>query len=284
MRALLGAALIAAMPLLAAADSSAPRVEAVQDEAQTLADIRQQLAVLRVEMQTLTRELSTTGAPALGIEGTTYPERVEAMESRIRDLSNATERLAARVEAVSRDGANRIEDLRFQLCDLTADCDIASLPDGGPLGGASPSAAPLAAAPAPTGPAGPELAVGEQTTLDAARTAMSNGRPDVAEVAAVEFLSTYPASPLSGDARLLLGEARAAQGDANGAARAYLDAFSGAPDSSVAPVALIGLGRSLKELGQSDEACLTLDEVSIRFPDAPEVQEAAQARVELGCL
>ena len=272
-----------AVALLAAAPAAA------QDD-RTLADIRQQLSVLRVEMQGLTRELSTTGAPALGIEGTSFPDRVQSLEAELQDLSNRAERLAFRVEQVARDGGDRIETLRFQLCELTADCELSSLPPPTPLGGeagAAPAASAAPAAPdapaAPNAPAAPQLAVGERAQIDAARAALDAGRAAEAAETARAFLDAYPTGPLSGEARLLRGRALAASGDPGGAARVFLDAFSGAPDAPEAPAALLGLGRALGALGQREEACLALDEVGARYGGTPEAGEAAAEQGTLGC-
>ena len=43
---------------------------------QTLADIRQELTVLHVEIQRLKRELSTTAAPSVPLNGTSVLDRV----------------------------------------------------------------------------------------------------------------------------------------------------------------------------------------------------------------
>jgi len=260
---------------------------AAQDDGRTLADIRQQLAVLKGELGGLTRELSTTGAPALGIEGTSFPDRVAALESQFQSLTTQVERLSFRVESVARDGGNRIEDLRFQLCELTSDCDIGALPAPSTLGEASSGEVPLGdanpvEAPA-VAPAAPELAVSERAEFDTARVALSEERYADAADGFQRFVQTYPTGPLTPEAHLLRGRALSANGDDAGAARSYLESFSGTPDGPHAPGALLGLGRALGALGQTDEACLTLAEVAARFPQAAEVGEAGSARSELGC-
>ena len=80
------------------------------------------------------------------------------------------------------------------------------------------------------------------------------------------------------------GEALRNMGDITPAARAYLQSFSGAPNGPVAPEALYKLGLSLADLGQMQEACVTLGEVSIRFPSAPVASSADQQLAQLGCL
>jgi TolA-binding protein len=82
---------------------------------------------------------------------------------------------------------------------------------------------------------------------------------------------------------LLRGDALAGMGDMAPAARAYLDAFSGAPSGPEAAPALFKLGTSLADLGQTSEACVTLGEVTSRFVTSPEAPQAAAARLNMGC-
>lgn len=256
-----------------------------QDNSETLADIRQQLSVLNVEMQTLTRELSTTGAPALGIEGTSFPDRVISMEQQLQALTAKTEQMAFRIESISRDGGNRIEDLRFQLCELTPDCDLGSLPEPGPLGGAGQSAAASGGGNS-TGASsggGAQLAIGEEADFNAAKALLDQGNNAQAAQSFERFATNYPTGPLTTEAQYLKGEALSRDGQHAPAARAYLEAFSGAPEGTRAPDALLGLGRSLGSLGQTEEACLTLSEVGVRFPASAAAGQANSVRAGLGC-
>ncbi|WP_179379146.1 tol-pal system protein YbgF [Jannaschia marina] len=267
---------------------------ATAQQDQTLADIRQQLSVLQVEMQTLTNELNTTGAPGTNTGGSTVLERVNAIESELQRLTQQTERLSFRVESVARDGSARIEDLRFQLCELTPECDLGSLPNPGPLGaegagdgGGTAPATGGGTAPAPveegSDSGGPQLAVGEQADFDRARAALDAGNNAEAARLFGQFVTAYPTGPLSTDAQFFRGQALARDSQNAEAARAYLEAFSGTPEGPRAAASLVGLGTTLGALGQTDEACLTLSEVAIRFPDSPAVSEANSARAGLGC-
>jgi len=97
------------------------------------------------------------------------------------------------------------------------------------------------------------------------------------------FLATYPGGPLSGEAQFRRGEAQEALGDWRGAARSYLDAFSGAPQDPVARRALYRLAISLNALGQTSQACLTLTEVEIRYPGTEVAAEVPARRQEFRC-
>lgn len=279
MRARLAFAFVAALAALPAL--------AQQDRTQTLADIRQQLAVLNVELQGLRTELNTTGAPNVAVGGSTVLDRVNAIEQELQRLTQATERMEFRIESVSRDGAARIEDLRFQLCELTDECDLMALPDPGPLGetGAGGTESPasegiLSTAPTTTGP---QLAVSERAEFDAAKAAFDSGDTAAAAEAFGRFVTAYPTGPLTGEAQFLRGQALAAENRHAEAARAYLESFSGTPEGPYAARALVGLGTALGALGQRDEACLTLSEVAVRFPDSPAVAQANAALSGLGC-
>lgn len=252
-----------------------------QDRTETLADIRQELSVLWVDIQRLRRELSTTGAPG-GTAGGSTLERVDAIESALRRLTNATEDLQIRVDRIVTDGTNRIGDLEFRLCELEEDCDIGQLGDTPTLGGGATAVA-TATLPATSGANGPRLAEAEQSDFDRAMAAYEAGDYAGAAQGFQAYTDTYPGGALSAEAHFWRGEAEAAQGAWNRAARAYLASFSGAPDAPRAPESLYRLGTSLNELGQRDEACLTLGEVEVRYPASPIVLDARAAMTRIGC-
>jgi tol-pal system protein YbgF len=255
-----------------------------QDRAQTLADIRQELSVLFVEVQRLRGELNTTGGAMGSGGGGTVLTRVDAIEAELRRLTGLTEDLQIRIDRVVSDGTNRIGDLEFRLCELETDCDIGSLGETPSLGGVSVQpTAPAFAPVAPAAPGGANLAVAEQGDFDRARSAYEQG--DYAEAARLfeAFTQTYPGGPMSAEAHFLRGQSEAQQGAWSRAARAYLDSFTSDTQGTRAPAALLNLGTSLGQLGQTDEACLTLGEVAIRYPGDPAVAEADGARARLGC-
>jgi tol-pal system protein YbgF len=253
-----------------------------QDRVQSLADIRQELSILFVEVQRLRAELNTTGgAMGSGGEGSVL-NRVDAIEAELRRLTSATEALQLRVDRVVADGTNRVGDLEFRLCELTPDCRIGDLPPTPPLGGEAAQTGAVAVPPVATG--GANLAVAEQSDFDRARAAYDAG--DHAQAAQLfdAFTQTYPGGPLSAEAHFLRGQAEGQLGAWSRAARAYLDSFTADASGARAPAALLNLGTSLGELGQRDEACLTLSEVVSRYPGDLAAAEAQAARVRLGCM
>ena len=288
--------LVAAMGLM-----TAPAALMAQDNDQTLADIRQQLTVLNVEVQKLRRELSTTGGAAVQTGGDSVLERVATMESELQRLTSKTEEMENRINRIVADGTNRIGDLEYRLVELEGG-DLGALGETSTLGGGD---LPAVAAPGPesdrevvetTPGAGAEpangivtpineaeLAVSEKADFERAREALANGDFRSAADLFATFNQTYPGGPLAAEAELRRGEALSGLGDNREAARAYLAAFSTDPEGPVAPQSLFELGRALGTLQQTQEACVTLSEVAMRFPDSPRVAEAEAERQSLGC-
>ena len=274
--------------LVAALVAIAPLAAPAQDNTQTLADIRQELTVLYVELQRLGTELNTTGGVDLPAASGSTLDRVNALEAEISRLTNLIEEQSNRISSIVRDGTNRIGDLEYRLCELEAGCDVSKLGETPTLGGGE---LPAVAAPlAPVTPTDPgagtgsgSMAVAEQDDFNAAKAAFDAGDLAAAAEQFARFAETYPGGPLTGDAEFLRGEALAQQNLVADAARAYLASYSAAPAGQYAAEALLKLGAALGELGQVTEACVTLGEVGNRFPGSPAIAQAEAARSALGC-
>ena len=128
-----------------------------------------------------------------------------------------------------------------------------------------------------------ELAVGEKAEFEAGIAAYGAGDYELAASRLGGLVEAYPGTPLAGEALYFRGEALAQLGRTSEAARSYLNSYSGQPDGTYAPDALLKLGLSLQSLGQSAEACITLEEVTMRFPQAQASLEAQAARADYGC-
>ena len=129
----------------------------------------------------------------------------------------------------------------------------------------------------------PELAISEQSDFDAAVAALEAQKNQEAASMFANFVMTYPGSSLTQEAQFLRGKAFENLKDAAKAARAYLAAFSGQPNGPKASNSLVQLGISLNDLGQKADACVTLQEVSARFPGTPSAEVAVAAVVRLQC-
>ena len=264
-------------------------VRLAAQDSQTLADIRQELTILHVEVQKLRRELSTTGTTSVDVTGNTVLDRVAAIEAELQRLTAQTESLGHRIERVVTDGTNRIGDLEFRLVELEGG-DVSTLGETTTLGGAdtgtatsTPPPATAIPQPAPQTGTGGELAVGEKADFDAAMAALSSGDTGRASELFNAFNLAYPESPLAPEANLNLGKALEASGDIRRAAQAYLAGFTAGPTGPVAPETLQLLGASLGKLGKTQEACVTLAEVGARFPATDAAARARAEMVSLGC-
>ncbi len=253
---------------------------AAQDQ-QTLADIRQELTVLYVEVQKLKRELSTTGAPTVNVSGTSVLDRVAAIETELQRLTASSERLENRVTQVVTDGTNRIGDLEFRLVELEGG-DVSKLGETTTLGGETAQTGPVVAPNESETETG-QLAVGETADFEAATKALEAGEHDKAAELFAKFNESYPGSPLSARAELNRGRALDGTGDTREAARAYLASFSADAAGPDAPAALFELGAALGRLGQNSQACVTLSEVGVRFPGDAAAASAQQEMATLGC-
>jgi tol-pal system protein YbgF len=251
-------------------------------DAETLADVRQELTTLFVEVQKLKRELSTTGGGSVNAGGGSVLDRVNAMESELQRLTAKSEQLENRINRIVADGTNRIGDLEFRLVELEGG-DLSTLGTTTTLGGDEQTSVstPLTAPATPTDQA--SLAVGEAADFKRAQEALASSDFRTAADLFAAFNQTYPGGPLAAEADLRRGQALAGFGDTREAARAFLSGFSADPVGPIAPEALFELGRALGQLGQTQEACVTLSEVELRFPQSAVVTQANDQRRNIGC-
>ena len=261
-----------------------PAVAFGQSKEETLADIRQELVFLNTEIQNLNRELSTTsGADAPSGAGTLL-QRTDALEQELRRVTGLVENLEFRINRVVADGTNRIGDLHFRLVELEGG-DVTNLPDLPVLGGPDAGGTTLTGTggQATTDGTNVELAASEQADFDRAKIDVEAGNYADGATKFDQFLLTYPDGPLTGEAHYWRAEALAGQGDWSNAARAFLESFSGTPQGTVAPKSLYRWGVSLAQLGQTQDACNTLGEVELRYPNASEVNDARNEMTALSC-
>ena len=218
----------------------------------TLQDIRGDLAVLSQQLEELRAEMSATGNTTLSTrDAASALVRIDEVSADLRAALGRIEALEIKMRQVIDDGTRRIGDIEFRLSELEGG-DPALIATPAPLGGSDPLS---------------ETISSERQAFNAAKKSLSEGDGSAASLQLAEFLSSFPDGPLTSEARYLQGEALALQNDYQNAARAYLSSFSGAPDSAFAPLSLFGLSVSLYELGQGDQACLTLAEIQIRYVD-----------------
>ena len=259
---------------------SVPAAVASDERAETLADIRQSLTLLHVEISKLRRELIPT-SDAYGLwMGDTMLTRIDSVELGLTSLTSNTEELEFRISRIIADGTNRIGDLEFRLVDLEGG-DVSQLGEISTLGG---DILEKVAVAVPKDPQNLQMAVGEQA--DFSRASQAFEQEDFAKAADLfgQFIDTYPGGPLNPQAFVVLGKAFEVLGDTKAAARSYLESYSRHPQANVAPEALLRLGLALDGLQQTRAACKTLGEVALRFPKSPQVTEAQSKMQGLNCL
>ena len=108
-----------------------------------------------------------------------------------------------------------------------------------------------------------------------------NGMFEKAKITYKKLIKENPNTSLLPQAFFKLAESQYKTDEWRKAANSYLEAFSLEPKGLVAPRALFGLAISLGAFKEFDQACLTLEEVQLRFPSQAiiseiEIQEAKE--------
>ena len=251
---------------------------------ETLQSIRSELTQLYAEVQALRAEMAGDGgATATAQLNGPAVVRLDAMEQQLREVTGQVEQLRFRMDQIVVDGTRRIGDLEFRLVELEGG-DLSALGETPTLGGEAVEMASVI--PAPTDDTledGVELAISEEADFDAATQSLGDGDYANAVIQFGQFLSNYPGGPLSARALFHMGEAQEAMGQHKDAARSYLDSFTTRPDGSYAPQALMRVAISLGELGKVDNACQTLNEVLVRYPNSAVIEQTRSSQQSLGC-
>lgn len=254
-----------------------------------LADMQADLRALSVEMQALRSELVASGQPGFqAAGGDSAIDRMNAIEAAIARLTGETELLANRLNRIAQDGARRIGDIEFRLCEMDENCDLGALmsqPDLGRLGGNNASGAAVApATPAASQDQGATTPT-EQRAFDQARAALDRGQFQQAADGFAALARNHAGGPLTAQALYLQGLALDATGQQAAAASAWLESFAARPDGAHAADALLGLARLADAAGgeQAEVSCLYLAEITVRFARSAQAGAAAQRARQQGC-
>ncbi len=239
---------------------------------QTLEDLRREVALLTEQMAQLRNELQTSGNGGVPQEQVgTFLQRLNALETQLADAMNRIETAQFRINQITNDATTRVGDIEFRLTELEGG-DPTALGDPVPLGGTEPADVSTDL----------QLATNEQQSFNLAREALDAQDYSRAAEGFSSFIATYPGGPLTSEAQYLRGHALAGLQDWGGAARSFLDSFSGAPSGPLAAESLLELSVSLGQLQQIEQACLTLNEINVRYPErvsdlGPRIAEQKQA-------
>lgn len=183
--------------------------------------------------------------------------RVTTLEEQVRQLSGRVDDLQNALNQSNADLGKRIDDMRFQM--QTGGAPSSAPPTRIAANTPPPSSGAPPAAPEPTGPRTPEVAL-QQGYAD-----IKQGDYVSAQKAAEEVLSKRT-SPRAYDAQYLLAQSLAGQHQWSRAAIAYDDAYNRSPKGAHAETALLGLAISMTAINEKRAACETISKLHTQFP------------------
>ncbi|PZQ62463.1 MAG: tol-pal system protein YbgF [Phenylobacterium zucineum] len=196
-------------------------------------------------------------------------ERLKDLEETLRRLNGSLETATMELDQAKRENAalkTQVQALNDRITKTEA--DVAA-------GVAPPPAATEAALPA-----------GDPAKdFTAARQLMLAGDYDAAESAFAAYVTNYPDAPRAAEASYWWGKTLSVRGAQADAAKAYIGAIRGWPQTTWAPDAVVELSRSLVALKKPADACQTLAELARRYPKAPATvtSRAAATRTQAKC-
>lgn len=110
------------------------------------------------------------------------------------------------------------------------------------------------------------VGVGSGLSLKDGQQALLNRNFKEAESIAQKIIAT-PEGSKSVNARFLLAQAQAGQGNFKASSVSYYSIYKNYPKSSRAPVALLGVGYSMMKTGKTQEACQALSLLHTKYPN-----------------
>jgi tol-pal system protein YbgF len=198
--------------------------------------------------------------------------RIGDLEQSLTKLNGSLENTAHELDQTRRENAQLKTQIKALSDRLTADEQKAT-----EALAAAQAAQPPAAPEAPPAPADPKAAASE--AFGKARQLMLSGDYDGAQTAFSDYVTAYPDSPKTPEARYWWGKTLMVRGDNVRAASAFIGAIRGWPQTTWAPDAVVELSRALVALKKSPDACQTLAELGRKYPKAPPALKARAATV-----
>ncbi len=239
------------------------------------------------ELRDIVFKAQKTGAPVV-VEPADTDARLADLATKIADLEGTLTKLNGSLETTSHElDQTRRENtaLRAQIKTLgdrmTADEQKAAEAAAAAAAQAGPPPPPEVAA-----PADPKAAASAaNAAFTKARQLMLSGDYDSAEAAFNDYVTTYPDTPKTPEARYWWGKTLAVRGDYVKAASAFIGAIRGWPQTPWAADAVVELSRSLVQLKKPADACETLKELGRRYPKSPPavMSRAATVRLQAKC-
>ena len=235
------------------------------------------------ELRDIVFKAQKTGQPVV-VEPADTDARLADIATKIADLEGSLTKLNGSLETTTHelDQAKRENTaLRAQVAALSD--RLAADEQKVAQVAAAAAAGPPAPPEPPPAPADPKAAAAEAFTK--ARQMMLSGDYDAAEAAFSAYVTTYPDTPRTPEARYWWGKTLAVRGDYVKAAGAFIGAIRGWPQTAWAPDAVVELARSLVQLKKPTDACQTIAELGRKYPKAPAAvtSRAATVRLQAKC-
>ena len=234
------------------------------------------------ELRDIVFKAQKTGAPVV-VQPADTDSRLADLATKIGDLEQSLTRLNGSLETT----AHELDQARRDNTALKA--QVKSLSDRLAADEQKATEA-LAAAQAPPAPAAEpapptDPKAGAADAFAKARQLMLSGDYDAAQGAFSDFVTAYPDSPKTPEARYWWGKTLLVRGDNVKAASAFIGAIRGWPQTPWAPDAVVELSRALVALKKAPDACQTLGELDRKYPKAPAAikARAANVRAQAAC-
>jgi tol-pal system protein YbgF len=279
---LLGAA--AAIALIAAPPFTSAFAQTSMDDPLDARDAKRLDRMEKVvrELRDIVFKAQKTGQPVV-VEPADTDARMADLSTKISDLEGSLTKLNGSLEVTAHELDQARRDNTALRAQVKALSDRLSADEQKAAELAAAAAAPPAAPEPPPPAADPKAAAADAFTK--ARQLMLSGDYDTAETAFSDYVTTYPDTPRTPEARYWWGKTLAVRGDYVKAAGAFIGAIRGWPQTAWAPDAVVELARSLVQLKKPTDACQTLTELGRKYPKAPPavMTRAATVRLQAKC-
>ncbi len=207
--------------------------------------------------------------PAVFGQADTRQDRIEELESQLREATAENERMQFELIQARRE----VSRLQAMVGDLSA---ANSAIPAEPAATAAPAPAPTTPSVSPTAQQQGSLGTLPGVALPAepgpaysfARELLLNGRYADAEVAFAQFIEQHPSADTAPDARYWHAFTLLARSNYQGAAAGFLDYLQRYASGPRAPEALVRLGMALVGLDRDREACAAFRDLPRRYPRA----------------
>jgi TolA-binding protein len=180
------------------------------------------------------------------------------MLQQIQTLTDQVQNLRGRVDTLEHEVATQHDELKQEIGNLKFQLSQNGATAAPGQGTAAPPPAPT---PVPAAARTPRV----EASITAARRALAGGDYKAAAADSRAVIAHQGKNAAKGAAELTLAQALDHQGDHQGAAIAYDDAYNANRAGPNAPDALLGLAGSLTAIHQNQEACDTLDSLASQF-------------------